>query len=376
LISLQEQDTWLAESIAMSPDGRLLAVKYNTGMRDGDEYFSEVWIYNLNDLSSTPRHLAETNQYYTRFSISPDSRHIAVAEKERLRVINIEDHSQILDLPYTWPERSVLHHRLSYSPDSRHLMYYRNVQPYRNDSGADQGRITIWDIETGLRDLEIAYRNQDIAGHPWPSPDWRQLLDRSHSDGLRVYEFNGVQGLGSRIATFPEAARGTAFSGDNSLFALATLEDEIHVYRTDTWDLTYVQLLNEYTCGGKFVMLTFDQINPRLACLGNEMLSVWDIETGDLLLMDDIDAFFGLFAWDYGILFTDNRRYTGSDGRRIILWDANNEFAKTTVPGGYPQLHPNGELMAAIGPDGSVWLWNIKSKLLLEVLPLPQRRSS
>ena len=31
-------------------------------------------------------------------------------------------------------------------------MYYRNVQHYRNDSGADEGRITIWAIETGLRD--------------------------------------------------------------------------------------------------------------------------------------------------------------------------------------------------------------------------------
>ena len=167
----QERDSWNAESITMSPDGRYLAVKYNAGKRDGDDYISEVWIYNLDDLSSTPRHLADINQYYSRLAISPGSHLIAIAEKRRLRVFNIIDHSLVFDFPYTWPERSILHHRLSYSPDSRHLMYYRNVQHYRRDSGADEGRIIVWDIATGLRDLEIAYRNPDIAGNPWLSPD-------------------------------------------------------------------------------------------------------------------------------------------------------------------------------------------------------------
>ena len=28
--------------------------------------------------------------------------------------------------------------------------------------------------------------------------------------------------------------------------------------------------------------------------------------------------------------------------------------------------------MATTGPDGRVWLWNIKSKQVLEILPVPQ----
>ena len=368
----QENISWEAEFIVMSPNGRHLAVRYDADETEGNEFSREVWIYNLDDLSSAPRHLANTYHQYTRLSISPDSQQIAVAEKGRIRVFNTGDHSKILDFSYTWPERSVIHHSVSFGPDSRHIMYYRNLPQYLNESGADEGRIIVWDTETGLRDLEISYRSQDIADKPWLSPDWRQLMDRSHSDGLRIYEFNSERGLGSRISTFSEAALGLAFNADSSLFALATLEDEIHVYQTDTWDLTYIQVLSEHTCRGKYVMLAFDHTNPWLACLGNERLSVWDIETGKLLLMDKIDAFFGLIAWNEGMLFADNRRYTGSKGKAIIAWDANNEFERTTYPGKYPQLHPNGELMTTIGPDFRVWLWNIRSKQFLTILPVPQ----
>ena len=367
----QEQYPWGAVRITMSNSGRHLAVKYDTGAKDGDEFSSEIWFYNLDDLSSAPRHLADTTEYYSRFSFSPDSRHIAIAAKGRLRVFNTEDHTQILDFPYTWQE-DVIHHRLSFSPDSRHLMYYRNVPHYSNVSGADEGRITIWDIETGSRDHEAPYRSQDIADDPSLSSDWRLLLDRSHSDGLRIHEFDKAEGLGPRIATIPTAVRDTAFNGDNSLFALVAREDEIHVYPTDTWDLSYVQLLNEYTCHGKYAMLTFHQLSPWMACLGNERLSVWDIETGKLLFSDELDIFFSLISWDFGMLSADNRRYTGPRGKEIVLWEANNAFSKSTFPGWYPQIHPDGEQMASIGPDGRVWLWNIKSKELLGVLPVPQ----
>ncbi|MCY3780513.1 MAG: WD40 repeat domain-containing protein [Chloroflexi bacterium] len=368
----QEQYPWGTVLIAMSNSGRHLAAKYDTGEKDGDEFSSEVWIYNLDDFSSTPRHLADTDQFYSQLSFSPDSHQIAIAEKGRLRVFSTEDHSQILDFPYAWQE-DVVHHRLSFSPDSRHLMYYRNVPHYSKVSGADEGRIMIWDIETGLRDHETPYRSQDIADDPRLSPDWRYLLDRSHSDGLRIYEFDRANGLGSRIATFPTAARDTAFSGDDSLFAFVAREDEIHVYRTDTWELAYVQLLSEYTCHGKYAMLTFHHLNPWMACLGNERLSVWDIETGVLLLSDEIDVFFSLISWDSGMLLVDNRRYTGPGGKEIILWDANNAFAKSTFPGWNPRLHPNGELMAAINPDQRVTVWNIRSKEQLAVLPMPQQ---
>lgn len=369
----QEQYPWGAVLIAMSNSGRHLAAKYDTDKKHGDEYASEVWIYNLNDLSSMPRRLADTDRYFSKLSFSPDSRHIAIAEKRGLRVFDTEDHTQILVFPYAWQE-DVIHHRLSYSPDSRHLMYYRNIPHYSNVSGADEGRIFVWDIETGSRDLETSFRSRDIADAPRLSRDWRHLLDRSHSDGLRVIEFDKATGIGSRVATFPTAARDTAFSGDNSLFAFLAREYEIHVYRTDTWDLTYVQLLSENTCHGKYAMLTFHHLNPWMACLGNERLSVWDIETGVLLLSDEIDVFFSLISWDYGMLSADNRRYTGPRGKEIILWDANNAFAKSTFPGWYPEIHPDGELMASIGPDGRVRIWNLTSEERLGVLPVPQRQ--
>lgn len=367
----QNNNIWKVEIITMSANGRHLAVKYNTGEQEGNTYLAEVWIYNLDDLSAAPRHLVDTTLFSSGVSFSPDSLQIALAEKGRLRVYNTEDLSLILDFAYTGQEQTAFGRILSFSLDGRYIMYYRNVPSFSNVSGADKGRITIWETKTGLRYLEIKFRSQDIIGSPMPSPDWRQFLDRSHSAGLSVYEFNAELGLGSRIATFSQSL-GTAFNADNSLFALATLENEIQIYRTDTWDLTYVQVLSENTCSGKRNYIAFHNIHPWLACVGNERLSVWDIETGELLLEDKVDTFYDFPSWRSGMLFVDNRRYTGTREKTIIVWDANKAFEKTTYPGGYPQFHPNGELMAAISPDQRVALWNVKSQEFLMYLPIPK----
>ena len=73
------------------------------------------------------------------------------------------------------------------------------------------------------------------------------------------------------------------------------------------------------------------------------------------------------------MLFANRLIYTGlTDDYTITAWDADNAFEMTIYPGLAPQLHPNGELMATISPDQRVALWNIKSKGLLMILPVPQ----
>ncbi len=61
-----------------------------------------------------------------------------------------------------------------------------------------------------------------------------------------------------------------------------------------------------------------------------------------------------------------------SEYSEIIVWDAKDNFEMSVYPGTNPQVHPNGELMATTGPDGRVWIWNIKSKPLLAILPVPR----
>lgn len=356
----------MAESIAMSANGRHLTVLYATDEWDGYNFVREVWTYNLADLLSPPQFLAQVSDHGANLSFSPDSRQIAVADRRRLRVYNTDDNSLFVDIPNPSNEQSADLIMPSYSPDGEHIMAFSYI--WRTH----YSEMSIWDIDTGTRIFAVpVYQSQEIVELPWLSSDWRQFLDWSQSDGVRIYEFDIKHGIGSHLASISDAASGAAFSPDSSLFALATTEGKIHVFRTDTWELTYIQMLGEESCGGILVTLAFGHINPWLACFGDGWLQVWDIETGEMLLSDKPAGSFSHISLDDGVLFADDIIHIDVD-YTISAWDANNAFEKSTFPGLMPQLHPNGEVMAALNSDQKVWIWNIKSKQVLVVLPVPR----
>ena len=380
LISTQEQDAWLAESITMSPDGKHLAVKYGAHVekeyKDEAGYDSGVWIYDLDDLLSPPRYLRGASFYDTIVVISPDSRYISLAEYQQLEFFNIGDHSLVLDMQRTATEKPLDLSTISYSADGKSIMFL-------SDWWATwEHELSIWDIDTGSRVLSIpAVR----AGQSWQlpklSPDWRQFLDWWHPDGIQIHEFDVQQGLGLSLGVVSINAsdvRGIAFSPDSSLFGLVLPDDEIKIFRTDTWKLMIIQALGEYSCGNSDVTLAFGHINPWLifSChsygCGSECewyggLVVMNFETGSFLMIQTRAPSFNYITPDDGLLIGDN-------AGRISIWDTQNGFELSDYPGTNPQIHPDGELMASIGPDGRVWLWNIRSKELLEILPVPQRQ--
>ncbi|MCY4018227.1 MAG: WD40 repeat domain-containing protein [Chloroflexi bacterium] len=374
-IQAEEQDTWEAVSISMSNDGRHLAVKYGAHVekedRDESGYDSGVWIYNLNDLSSPPRHLRGAEFYGTLIAFSPDSRHISLAEHHRLQVFNIAENTLILDLPSIATEIASDFSTVSYSADGKFIMSLSDWW------ATDDHEMSIWDIGAGTRILAIPSARAAQSRLPLPrlSPDWRQFLNWWHPDGIQIHEFDIQQGLGSTLGSVSvdvRDERGVAFSPDSSLFALVIPDDEIKIFRTDTWELTYIQMLGVHSCGNADVTLAFGHINPWLIfkCDWYGRLLVWDIETGVLLLQSEEAGRFRFITLDDRVLVTQSGNLPG--GSTIEVWDTKNDFEMSVYPGINPQIHPNSELMAAIGPDGRVWIWNIKSKQLLVTLPVPR----
>ncbi len=372
LVQAQERVPWEAVKILMSNAGQHMAVKYGAYVkkedRDESGYDSGVWIYDLDDLLSPPRYLRGTSFSDTYIAISPDSRYISLAEYERLEIFNLGDNSLILDMQRTATEKPLDLSTISFSADGLSIMFLSDWWATRDHE------LSIWDIDTGSRILSIP---AERVGQSWQlpklSPDWRQFLDWWHPEGVQLRAFDVQQGLGSPLGVVPIDTidvRGIAFSPDSSLFGLVIPDGEIKVYRTDTWELSFIQVLGEHSCGGADVTLAFGHINPWLIYECNRLL-VWDIETGALLLQTERSGQFRYITQDDGVLVA------GLLGRvsaysEIIVWDAKDNFETSVYPGTNPQVHPNGELMATIGPDGKVWIWNIKSKQLLVTLPVPR----
>ena len=370
-----------AESIAMSPDGKYMAVKYGNHVNDEDRndssYDSGIWIYDLDDLLSPPHYLRGAHYYDTLIAISPDSRYISLAEYQQLEIFDLEDYSLLLKMQRTATEKPLDLSTVVFSPDGKSIKFLSDWW------ATSEHEMSIWDIDTGSRVLSIpAVRAGQSRQLPKLSPDWRQFLDWWHSDGLQINELDTRQGLGSPLGIVSINAsdvRGIAFSPDSSLFGLVIPDDEIKIFRTDTWELTIIQVLGQYSCGNSDATLAFGHINPWiiLSChtfgCGSECewyggLLVLDFETGSFLMIQNRAPSFDYITPDDGLLIGDN-------SGRISIWDTQNGFELSDYPGTNPQVHPKGELMASIGPDGAVWLWNIKSKELLGVLPVPQQQT-
>ena len=377
-IQAQNEVSWEAAKILMSNDGQYLAVRYdayvkNEGGRD-EGYESGVWVYDLEELSSPPRYLRGASFSDTRMAISSDSRYISLAEYQRLEIFNIADNSLILDMQRTTTEKPLDLSTISYSADGEYIVFL-------SDWWATwEHEMSIWEIDTNSRVLAIpAVRAGQSRQLPKLSPDWRYFLDWWHPDGIQIHPFDVQLGLGSPLGVIPVNARdvrGIAFSPDSSLFGLVIPDGEIKIYRTDTWELSYIQVLGEYSCGNSNVTLAFGHVSPWLIfschtygcasqCEWYGGLVVLDFETGAFLLIQNKAPSFGYITPDDGLLVGDN---VG----RISIWDTQNGFELSFYPGEDPQIHLNRELMATTGPDGKVWIWNIKSKELLEVLPVPR----
>ena len=142
VLQAQEDAAWGAISIEMSNNGRYLGVKYaeNQGLHRDER--NGIWIYDLEDLLSSPRYLGEMLDPEARMVFSPDSQYIAFGGYYRLLVFNTDSKVKILDLPNSVTARHTDFKWISFSPDSNYIMSF-------SDWWFKDNKMWIWNIHTG-----------------------------------------------------------------------------------------------------------------------------------------------------------------------------------------------------------------------------------
>ena len=381
VLQAQERDpsSWQAISISMSENGRYLAVRSGAEVIGTPNGISEIWLYDLENLLLPPRYLAGGIYTSARMFFSPNNLYLAVGESHQLSVFNIENNDIILELPSAEMGLPIDYRWSSFSPDSNHIVTFSSWYV-----GGSEHQVLIWNIHTGKRIHSLdAPRPKPEIFRAWLSPDWSQYVKWSEaryphnfSDDTIVYDFDIEQGLGQTRAQFTSYGQTGAFSPDGSLFAFATNvvfgeKVALRVYETSTWALKIDKPTDIRNCND-IPAFDFSHDNSLLvfaySCTYEDAIIILDVETGEFVLnLKDSETFRPAFIPQ----FTRNDEFLiGSKGFRTSVWNIEKDLEFTEYRGEMPTLHPNSELMATIGPDGNVWLWNIKSRQLLMILPV------
>ena len=371
-LQAQEDFSWKARLISMSNNGRFLAVIYGEDGARIPGYKSGVWIYDLQNLLSAPQYLKATADHNGRMEFSPDSKYFAYGTYDWLKIFDTEDMEVILYLSSgVTPIRSDFGW-ISFSPDSKYIMSF-------SDWWTMEHEMSIWQIHTRQRLHAIAApRSQQRIRYFWLSPDWKYFLDWSVSDSelIAIYGFDIEHGVNQPVGSIPKLNYdGTAFSPDGSLFASATLDGVVHIYDTGTWTRKHSAPLYDRACGQYAIRMAFDYSTSSLAafCGVDRQLSVWELESDEIVFSADSGVGAPKFTANDAFLVSGRSFSNVPERFHILVWNLEQDHELTKYPGVNPELHPDGELMATIGPDSRVWIWNIKSKQLVVILPAPRR---
>ncbi len=362
-LGAKDDPPWRAGSLALSHDGRHLAVLYlleYEGERH-TEYDLEIWLYDLEQHLTPPRFVEFSVSGGTDIQFSPDNKLLAIGNYHQLQVFDVASLKPLLKLTNFESETRADFRWIYFSPDSEYIMAF-------TDWWARDHDMHVWKIRTGEKASRVdARRGQQWIERPWLSPDWNQFF-RWREDGDEagtIYAFDPETGRGPIQAVLDVGGNGgAAFSPDSALFAISTRYGEVQVFETETWNLKNSEELLESTCD-EYLSFAFSHRGSLLAttCVRDDRLVVWDFELGEVLLQVRCFGSAPQFTPDDSHVVVSTR-FSG-----IQVWNVSESFELTVFPGRFPLLHPDGELMIAIGPDGYVWIWNIRLERLQLILP-------
>ena len=356
--------SWGAWRLTPSHDGRYLAVEYvleYVGERSSENDYT-IQVYDLERPLSAPRFVPLLDDSPGDVKFSPDNSMIAVGNSHGPRVYDLVDFEPVLTLSSEDGETQVEFSFIYFSPDSKYIMAFSWFWEHDH-------YVHVWKIETGEQVSRVdADRSQQLIERPWLSPDWRQFFQWHGGPDRKsiIYEFDPETGLSSALAIIDARGEGqAAFSPDSSLFAMSRPGGEIELYETVSWTLKNSITIGDHSCDEQ-MSFGFSHSRSLLAitCRTDSRLAIWDYESGEVV--------FEVRTRGSGPRFTgdDTRVVVGTRYSAIQVWTINESREMTVYPGGHAILHPDGELMITIGPDGYVWIWNINLERLQLILPM------
>lgn len=293
IVQIDRQNDIVNGMLAISPDGKRLAVRTDWGL----------YLYSLPELQKI-RYIAMRSNA-TSVSFSPDGKTLA----------SMVTYSQILLLDATTgeelrridTEESV--QTLAFSPDGRTLAYDGG----KWISGTETYYLNLSDVTTGQLLRKLGEHSDNIRHFAF-SPDGKTLASASWDDPIRLWDVTTGQLL-RELEGPNDSVFCLAFSPDGKTIAYGGAEDNIRIWDTDTGKQLLLLVGNTEIVQ----IVAFSPDGRTLASGGyDDTIRIWETKTGK-----ELQVLEGHTEYVWGVAFLPDGRtlISASQDGTIRVWD-------------------------------------------------------
>ena len=280
-------------------------------------------------------------------AFSPDGQRLAVASGIGVWLYEVATSQPLALLP---TESSV--HSVVFSPDGTLLA-----------SGLDNGRIELWEVETGTKVAEFEGHRGRVTSVVF-SPDGTLLASGSWSQIIKLWDVAKREEVGTweveRNNNFVHAIS-VVFSPDGTTLVSGFQDGTIRLW--DVTTRTEVATLEGHTDDVNSVVFSLD---GTVLASGSQdrVVKLWDVAT-----RTNIATLEGHTSWVNAASFSPDGATlaSGSQDRVVKLWDVatRTNIATLGEHTGYVTLvsfSPDGATLASGSNDGTVRLWDVETR--------------